>query len=325
MQKYRVAVLRGGPGEEYDISLQSGMDVLAALDTDRYQPLDVVITQSGEWLSQGRVRVPHELFTGIDAVFLALHGPYGENGRVQRLLDTLRVPYTGSRAFPSTMTLNKALAKDRLARAGVRMPRHMLVSASAQQNLAGLADSIRELFGPRYIVKPVDGSSSVGIAYAENASILITALAQALAAHEQVLIEEYIEGREATCGIIERFREQDRYAIPVMEIASPDGAPFIDCDSRRNNRVHEICPASFSNAEKRELERLARLVHDTLELSQYSHSDFIVADDGMYFIEANTLPRLTTESSLPKALTSVGSPYKDFINHLVEDTLEKRS
>lgn len=323
MQKYRVAVLRGGPGEEYDISLQSGMDVLESLDADRYEPLDIVITKAGEWLRKGRVRTPHELFVGIDAVFLALHGPYGENGRVQRMLDTMRVPYTGSGAFPSAIALNKAMAKDRLASAGMRMPRHMLVGASAQTNLAGLADSVRELFGPRYIVKPVGGSSSVGIAYAENPLTLISVLAHALAAHEQVLVEEYIEGREITCGVVERFREQDRYAIPVTEIAPPEKALFVDYDSKRNGLVHEICPASFSMAEKRETERLARLVHDTLELSQYSQSDFIVGKNGIYFVEANTLPRLTAESALPKALGSVGSPYKDLINHLVEGALER--
>mgnify|MGYP001564812508 CR=1 FL=1 len=324
MQKYRVAVLRGGPGEEYETSLQSGTDALASLDTDRYQPLDVVITQGGEWLSNGRVRTPYEVFTGIDAVFLALHGSYGENGAIQRLLDTLYVPYTGSRAFPSAIARNKVLAKNRLASAGIRMPRHMLVGASAKANLAGLADSVRELFGPRYIVKPVDGSSSVGIAHAENALALVGVLAEALAAHEQVLIEEYIEGREVTCGVIERFRDQAHYAMPVTEIAPPGEALFVDHDIRRNGLAHEICPASFSTAEKREIERLARIVHETLELSQYAHSDFIVAEDGIYFIEANTLPRLTTESALPKALESVGSPYKDFINHLVEDALERR-
>lgn len=307
MQRYRVAVLRGGQGEEYDVSLRTGEHVLEALDRDLYDPLDIVITKSGEWLHQGRARAPQEVLGSIDLGFIALHGAYGEDGSTQRFFDTMHVPYTGSRAFPSAIALNKALTKDKLASLGIRMPRHMLVGSSARANTEGLIDSIGELFGPKYVLKPVRGSSSTGISIAENKQTLYAALGKALSEYEQILVEEFIEGREATCGVINDFRDQPLYALPVTEIV-PSQA--------------EICPGRFALHEKEEIERIARLVHEVLELSQYSRSDFIVARDGIYFLEVNTLPELAIESVMPKVLESVGCAYKNFIHHLVDGALE---
>lgn len=323
MQKYRVAVLRGGPSEEYDVSLRTGENVLGALDRELYEPLDVVITKAGEWLLQGRVRTPAEVIGHIDLGFIALHGVYGEDGTVQRLFDAAHVPYTGSGAFPSAVALNKAITKDRLANAGVRMARHMLASASARNNVRGLVDAISGLFGPKYVVKPVTGGSSIGTCIAENTEALYLALGKALAQYEQVLVEEFIAGKEATCGVINNFRNQPVYVLPAIEIVPPDSALFFDYEVKYDGSTKEICPGRFARHEKDEIERLARLAHETLELSQYSRSDFIVAPDSIYFLEVNTLPGLTSESLMPKALEAVGCSYTQFINHLVEDALGK--
>lgn len=322
MQKYRVAVLRGGAGEGYDTSLRTGEHVLEALDRDRYDPLDIVITKSGEWLREGRVRTPHEVLGSVDLGFIALHGAYGESGTVQRLFDGMGVPHTGSRAFPSAIALNKVLTKNKLASIGVRMPRHMLVGSSARTNVEGLADSISELFGPKYILKPVNGTGAVGARVAENRHMLPGALTQALSEYEQILVEEFIDGREATCGVIANFRDQTPYALPPMEIAISSESPFFDEEARRSDNVQTICPCRFTEKEKREIEELAQSVHEALELSQYSRSDFIVAKDGIYFLEVNTLPHLAPDSHIPKALDAVGCTYAQFIHHLIEDALE---
>jgi len=318
---YRVAVLRGGPSEEYDVSLRTGASVLSALDRERYQPLDVTITKSGEWLLGGRTRAPREVLSGVDAAFIALHGAYGEDGQVQRVLAAAGVPFTGSGAFQSAIALNKAMTKDRLRDAGVRMARHMLVSRSASQNTEGLAHSISELFGPRYVLKPVGGGSSIGTQIVESTPALAVALAKGLAAYEQLLVEEFVSGKEATCGVVNNFRGQPLYALPAVEIVPPPDASFFDYEVKYNGRTEELCPGRFTQGEKAELERLAKLVHETLELSQYSRSDFIIAGDGIYFLEVNTLPGLTPESLMPKALDAVGCGYGELVNHLVEDAL----
>jgi D-alanine-D-alanine ligase len=316
MQRMRVAVLRGGPSEEYEVSLKTGASVLRALDPKRYEVVDVVIGKDGEWLLRGIRRDPRDIFHLVDVVFVALHGAYGEDGTVQRLMDSTGVKYTGSRAFPSAIALNKPMTKDRMLTHGVKMARHMVIGRDVKDNLPGAVMAITELFGPRYIVKPLSSGSSVGTMFAESPIMLEQALRTALEVYDQVLVEEFIEGREATCGVVEKFRDKSHYALPPIEIRRQ--SEVWGYEAKYDGSVEEICPGNFSRAEKDEIERLALLAHETLGLSHYSRSDFIVAPDGIYFLEVNTLPGLTETSLLPKALEAVGCAYADFVEHLIK-------
>ena len=117
---------------------------------------------------------------------------------------------------------------------------------------------------------------------------------------------------------------QALYALPIVEIIPPNDAPFFDYQAKCNASAGTICPSTLSLREKDELARLARLAHETLELSQYSRSDFIVGKDGIYFLETNTLPWLTEHTPIQKALDAVGCPYEHFVNHLVAEAVENR-
>lgn len=321
MSKTRVAVLRGGPSEEYTVSLRTGDAVLRALDRERYEPVDVVITKNGEWLINGVARYPENIIRVIDVAFLALHGTYGEDGTVQRLLDRFTLPYTGSKAYASAVAMNKALAKQHLRDTGIKTPHHMVVSSASRGTLHDIVTRIGSLFGPQYFVKPLSSGSSVGTTYVKSIVDLSDVLLATLDGYEQVLVEERIEGREATCAVVERYRGQDLYALPPIEIVPPPSAEFFDNTVKYNDATQEICPSRFSNETKREIEEASKLVHQTLGLSQYSRSDFIVAPDGLYFLEVNTLPGLTPQSLLPKALAAVGATYPSFIEHLITDAL----
>ena len=323
MDKVRVGVLRGGPSEEYEVSLKTGASVIRAMDRTRFEPIDVVITKRGEWLVDGFERYPEKILSFLDVVFLALHGEYGEDGTVQRLLDKYGVKYTGSRAFPSSIAIHKILTKDKLRGTGIKMPRHMSVHKESLQSIHQIADSIKNLFGPQYIIKPIARGSSVGTIAVTNASDLPTLLAKALNNYDEVMVEERIKGREATCGVVENYRSEKVYALPPIEIVPPQTAGFFDYRVKYDGSTQEICPARFSLNTKREIESIAKLVHQTLDLSQYSRSDFIVADDGIYFLEVNTLPGLTEQSLLPKAIETVGGTYQGFITHLLTDRLER--
>lgn len=323
MSKVRVLVLRGGPSEEYDVSLRTGESVLQALDTTLYEPIDVVITRGGEWLHNGRVRDAHVVIHSSDVVFNALHGSYGEDGQVQRLLEREGVPFTGSRSYPSAIAMNKAITKDKLRECGVLFARHMVVGRSALHAREAMAHSIVELFGPKCIVKPVNGGSSIGTERANNEHELALVLSRILSIYEQVLVEEFIEGREATCGVIENFREEAIYALPTIEIVPPAHAGFFSSGVKYTGESEEICPSRFSRSEKDHIEQAAKRVHETLELSQYSRSDFIVSPHGVYFLEVNTLPGMTAESLFPKALQAVGVKYSDFIEHVLTLALSR--
>ncbi len=315
MQRTRVAVLRGGPSEEYDVSLKTGASVIRALDPKRYEVVDVVISKQGDWLLRGLKRDPRDIFHLVDVVFIALHGAYGEDGTVQRLLDSTGVRYTGSRALAAAVAMHKGLTKDRLAEHGVKMARHMLVGRDALQNVMGAATAIAAMFGPRYIVKPVSGGSSVGTIFAESPVMLEQALRTSLEVYDQVIVEEYLEGKEATCGVVEDFRAHKHYVLPPIEVRRT--GPIWHFEAKYDGSVEEICPGNFSREEKEEIERLALLAHGTLNLSHYSRSDFIVAESGIYFLEVNTLPGLADNAVFAKALDAIGCSYKDFIEHLL--------
>ena len=323
MQKTRVAVLRGGPSEEYDVSLQTGGSVLEAIDSRKYDASDIVITKAGEWLHNGRIRNPEEILQGVDVVFVGLHGTYGEDGTVQRLMNKLGVRYTGSGAFQSAIAMNKVMTKDRLRDYDIKMAPHMLVTRETADNISGVVSSIGNMFGPKYVVKPIGSGSSVGVEVVENIFLLHGVLQRLLQTYDQIVVEKHIAGKEATCGVINNFREQNTYVLPPIEIVPPEHAGYFDRTVKYDGSTAEICPGRFTSEQKQEIERIARIVHETLELSQYSRSDFIVAPEGIYFLEVNTLPGMTPESLMPKALTAVGSTYESFVDHLLTDALNR--
>jgi D-alanine-D-alanine ligase len=304
--------------------MKTGASVLASLDTDEYEPIDVVITKSGEWLSGGYTHYPEQILGNVDIAFLALHGTYGEDGTVQRLLDRYAVPYTGSGAYASGIAMHKVLTKDHLRDNDILLAPHMVVTGASLKNIHTVSDSIADMFGPEYVIKPVASGSSVGVTIAKNRHFLPQILARALEHYDEVLVEKKITGKEATCGVVENYRNAELYALPVIEIVPPKSADFFDNVVKYDDTTDEICPGRFTRDEKQVMEDVAKRVHQILGLSQYSRSDFIVSQDGIYFLEVNTLPGLTESSLFPKAIYAVGGTYKDFINHLISDRLERK-
>ena len=322
MQKVRVGVLRGGPSNEYDISLKTGDSVLAHLSPEKYQPIDVFIDREGVWHVRGIPIAPVRLISQVDVLFNALHGAFGEDGRLQCLLDTYRVPYTGSGALASALGMNKVLTRRPLSSLDIKLPRYKLFSVSSS-----LEKELLELFRtfPQpVVVKPLSGGSSIGVTVARSFNALKEGVAAAFEHSPQVLVEEYISGREATCGIVENFRDETHYALPPVEIMPPASSTFFDYQAKYGGECREECPGNFTRTEKAELARLSRLVHETLGLRHYSRSDFILSSRGIYFLEVNTLPGLTTQSLLPKALETIGCSYPQFLDHVITQALEQR-
>lgn len=316
MKNLRVAVLRGGPSEEYPVSMMTGEQVIESLRRQGAAVSDIIINKKGAWLADGFERPPASALACIDVVFIALHGAYGEDGTLQRELDRIGIPYTGSRAYPSALAMNKILAKDVLRAAGVKTPPHLRVTRAAA-DLRRVAATVDSLFGPAFIVKPVNGGSSINTHKAHGTHELIRALSEVLRDREEALVEQFIPGREATVGIVEGLRGERYYRLPAIEVVPPAAESFFSYEVKYSGETDEICPGRFCAEDKRQLEEAAVKAHQALGLSQYSRSDFIVNEKGVYFLEANTLPGLTRQSLLPKALSAVGQSYDDFIAHLV--------
>lgn len=313
----RIAVLRGGPSHEYEVSIKTGENVLSILRNrpDKYSPIDVFISKDGTWHLHGRAVPPHKALSHVDVVFNALHGTYGEDGKVQTLLSALNIPYTGSGPVASALAMNKGLAKEVYVRHGLRVPKHEMVEGNV--SLDKLIQIFRNYLHP-VIVKPVDSGSSVGMRLAHTFEELKEAVVHALRHSERALIEEYILGKEATCAVVDGARGQKLYALIPVEIRKPLGSPFFDYEAKYSGESTELCPGSFSPKENREIENAAKLAHEALGLRHYSRSDFIITPKGnIYILETNSLPGLTKESLLPKSLRAVGWDPHDFVEHVI--------
>jgi D-alanine-D-alanine ligase len=248
---------------------------------------------------------------------------YGEDGTIQRLLERYGVPHTGSKAFSSALGMNKVLTKNFLRDTEVKLPQHVHITKDSINEIPRIAENIADCFGPQYIIKPVSSGASAGTMMVKNPLLLNQAITDALSAHDEIIVEAKIPGREATCGVIERYRGKDTYTLPPVEIVVPQGADFYSEEIKANGSAEEFCPSRFTLEIKNELEELAKIVHHTLGLSQYSRSDFIVSDDGIYFLEVNSQPQLTPSSLFSKSIEAVGGSYADFITHLLTDALSR--
>lgn len=314
----RVAVLRGGPSSEYDVSLKSGAAVLNALRKLEYPHKDITITKGGDWLESGIVRSPENALSAIDVVFVALHGEYGEDGQVQRILQRLNIPFTGSNAFSSAIAFNKELTKDTVKEHGLKMAKHRKVDRSSRHSLQSEIDYISSTMESELFVKPLASGSSIGARYVSSHDQLNGVLSELLDIYDAVMVEEFIRGKEATVGVLENFRDHNHYALPPIEIVPASGQPFFSNQAKYDGTTEEIVPGRFSYTEKAALAEAAVLAHKALHCAHYSRSDFIVKDGEVYFLEINTLPGLTGESLLPKAAAAVGLTFEELVRHLIE-------
>ena len=322
-QKTTVAVLRGGPSREYNISLKSGAAVLEALDRERYEPRDVFIDRAGVWHVHGAPLSPDKALRNVDVAFNALHGEYGEDGRIQRELDLLGTPYTGAGSIASALSFNKQRTKDMVAALGIKVPHGAVLSRPADVSpdiLEREALTLFRSFPMPAMVKPIVGGSSIGMTFANDFSSLFAGLENAFEMSPRALVEEFIRGREATVGVIDDFRGESLYALLPAEIVPHQSHSFFDYEAKYDGSTLELCPGRFTESEKQELMDAARRAHQALELSHYSRSDFIVSRRGIYFLEANSAAGvgLSKESILPKALQAVGTKLSDFLSHIIE-------
>ncbi len=321
MQRIRVAVLRGGPGPEHDVSLKSGKNVLENL-SEKYIPTDVFISKDRGWYIDGVAVAPEKVFRNNDVIFNAMHGEYGEDGKVQQFMDQFGVKYTGSRALASALGMNKVLAKEIFIKSGLKTPIYKVIKKG--DNLEGIDHVIFKTFPMPAIIKPGGSGSSIGVSLAKTLKEILPGIEKALQYSDIVLVEEFIKGKEATCGVVEKFRGEELYSLLPVEITKPKEFEFWGYDAKYSGCSGEVCPGSFSDKEKKTIQDMAMEAHRVLGLRHYSRSDFIVSPKrGVYILEVNALPGLTKESLMPKSLESVGCFLPHFLDHVITLALEQ--
>ncbi len=315
MARTVVGVLRGGASSEYDLSLKTGGAVLNALPEDQYDTRDIFIDKEGYWHTRGLRTEPMRALAQVDVVINGLHGGAGEDGRVQRILDQAGVPYTGSPAAASALSLNKIQSGLLLKNAGLRMPQAIGFTLPSDFHTGEMAKAVFSEFGPPYILKPAAEGGSHGVRMVATIVELPTALADVLNSFGSVIVEEYIRGEEATVGIIEGFRNEELYALPPAFVRYPESSPYLHFDHHRSSELSYQVPAGFTSQEKNALMDSARVAHRVLGLTDFSRADFILTRRGPYLLEVNSLPALYEGAAFPEMLKSVGSSVKHFLEH----------
>lgn len=318
MSKIKIGVARGGPSSEYEISLNTGANVLKFLP-EKYEGSDILIDKRGAWHFDGREQSFINIFRRVDLIFNALHGEFGEDGKIQQILECHKMPFTGSGSFASAVAMNKFLAKNALENEGIKTARGFLIRKD--DDVEGAVSKIFKNFSPPWVLKPVNKGSSIGVEIINNFNDLKKNIDWIFLRDDKILFEEYIKGREATCGVLENFRREKYYALPPIEIVPPLKNKFFDYEAKYGGETKEICPANFDLKTKREIENLARRAHMILGCKVYSRSDFIVSPRGIFFLETNTLPGLTSESLLPKSALAAGLDFGGLLDHLIQTSI----
>ena len=345
--------MTGGASAERDISLATGAQIAASLDPKRFEvvlldPLAFMarnpeITAEQREQAQrlikggGRLETDHRLPRGlekqiesasralvpatrvmtnaepIDVVLIALHGTWGEDGRIQGLLDTIGVPYTGSGVLASALAMDKEVAKLVLAAAGLDVPRGVVVRGTEKEDL----DAARSIGFPAF-VKPVGSGSSVGASIVKSEDELVPAISAALRHDERVLVEEQIRGRELTVPVI---GNDDLTALPVIEILTKRA--FFDYSAKYDaGESEEICPAEIPPEVAQRAQDLALRAHRALHCRGMSRLDLMWSKDRMVALEVNTIPGMTANSLLPKAARAAGIGFGDLLARFIDWALE---
>jgi D-alanine-D-alanine ligase len=330
MAKQRIAVLMGGKSLEHDVSMRSGELVVQHLPADRFEAVPVVIGRDGRWRFGEKERIAGlaeaiaELSAGFDCAFLALHGPYGEDGRFQGMLDLAGIPYTGPGAVASGLAIDKMRAKLLARGAGVRVAQDLVVfSDEWHADPEGVLARVEAQLGYPCVAKSPSQGSSLGMAIPKHADGLSAALTELFSYDNLVLIEEFIAGTEVTCGVLETEPGRQPVALPVTEIVPVD-APFFDYEAKYTpGATEEITPARIAEKTTQEVQQLALRIHQAFGCRGMSRSDMIIVKDEPVWLEVNTIPGLTETSLLPKGAAAAGITYPMLITALIDEGIAR--
>ena len=304
MEKTRLALLSGGVSSERQVSLNSGKKVMEALDKDKYEitPYDPKTDLKQLVIDADR----------IDAALIILHGPFGEDGTVQGLLDLLDIPYQGAGVLGSAVAMNKLLAKRLYQGAGIPTPDYL--SFSMTDTIDPL--KIVETLHLPLVVKPSCAGSSVGMTIVKAAEDLQEAIDLAFRHDDTLIVEAYIKGIELTCGVL---GNDDLEALPVIEIIPGAGYEFFDYNAKYlPGATQEICPARINDTITRKVQELAVKAHQALFLKGYSRTDMILDHEHMYVLETNTIPGMTQTSLYPQSAQVAGYSFTRLLDKLIQ-------
>jgi D-alanine-D-alanine ligase len=298
----KVAVLLGGTSAERDVSLRSGAAVLAALqkqgvDAHAFDPKEQPLSALTA--------------AGFDRVFIVLHGRGGEDGTMQGALQLMGLPYTGSRVLGSALAMDKIRCKWLFQAQGLPTAKFLVAQAGKQLNYQ---DILQQLAG-KVMVKPANEGSSIGMSAASTAEELEQALALAFKYDTDVLVEQWIQGREFTVTVL------NGKALPVVEMRTPRS--FYDYEAKyQSNSTEYLCPAPLTVDQTAVLQQAAAAAFTAVGASGWGRVDAMLDELGnFYLLEVNTVPGMTEKSLVPMAAKAAGLTFEQLVLQILEQTL----
>ncbi len=329
--KKNIALLAGGYSGEYEISIKTAVTIASNLDANLYSVYKIIVTKDS-WLytsNDGQeIAIDKNDFTLLvnkeiikfDAVFIAIHGTPGEDGKIQGYLDMLAIPYTTCSAIVSAVTFNKSYCNKvvkALDKVAIANSVHLI-----KGNRFSVGTILEQLKLPVF-VKPNECGSSIGISKVKTVEQLLPAIDKAFNADNQVLIEEFIAGRELTIGVY--MINNDLRVLPATEIKSQN--EFFDYEAKyTTGKTSEITPAPIPEDIKNQLERKAMQVYLHLNCRGVVRMDFILQDktNQLYFLEVNTMPGQSENSIIPQQVRAAGMDLGTFYSDLIEDCITNK-
>jgi D-alanine-D-alanine ligase len=321
-----VAIVAGGDSGEYEISIKSGQQVFIHLDRKKFNPFLVEI-RGDKWLwkhENHEIMIDKNDFSLVldgnkiefDVVFNAIHGTPGENGKLQGYLDMLGIPYTSCGVSTSALTFNKSFCKQVVAAYKIKTAKSVHLISYDPPSEGAILKEIRFPF----FVKPNNGGSSVGMSLVRRNEDLKPALEKAFSEDDEVLVEEFIRGRELTCGVLRTHGQV--IAFPVTEIISKK--EFFDFEAKYTEGLaSEVVPAEIPIAVSDECRRISRFLYQRLNCRGVVRFDYIYDGEHFYYLEVNTIPGLTEASIVPKMARAYGWSMTDLFTKLIEECMNE--
>ena len=310
METIRLALLSGGVSSEREVSLNSGNQVFEALDKTRYQ---ITRYDPKTDLAQLVTDAPN-----IDVALIILHGPFGEDGTVQGLLDLLDIPYQGAGVLGSALAMNKLATKQIYTRANIPTPAYQPLYLDPPPDPLAIVDTL----GVPVVIKPACAGSSVGMTIVKDPAKMESAFQYGFDQDDTLMAETYINGVELTCGVL---GNQDPEPLPVIEIIPGTAHEYFDYQAKYTaGETQEICPARIDATLTRQVQALAVKAHQALFLKGYSRTDMILTADGtLQVLETNTIPGMTATSLFPQSAKVAGYPFSKLLDKLIQLAIEE--
>ena len=304
----RIGVLMGGPSSEREISLKSGKAVYEALNKAGIDVVEIDITTDN---AEENIKLISSY--NIDCAFLALHGRFGEDGTIQKILEQIRLPYTGSGIIASRLAMDKVASRKIFEANNLYIPKYGVISRISYDSGIDINGKLKMPL----VIKPVTHGSSIGLSIINKRRDLRKAMDLAFEYDERIIIEEYVKGRELTVGIL------DESALPVIEIIPKKG--FFDFEAKyRAGLTEYVVPAELDESFRQRVQEAALTAHKLLGCFGCSRVDIILNENNLpYVLEVNTIPGMTATSLLPKAAGNIGIKFDQLCITLINLAYEK--